>query len=1802
MTSVERHDVAVIGIGCRFPGGVNSPDSFWRLLRDGGNAVGDIPADRMDVDALFDPRPATPGRIMSRRGGFLSGLEEFDAEFFGISPREAERLDPQQRLVLETAWEAFEDAGLRMDALAGEPVGVFVGQWLSDFEARLFANPDDVDFHMTTGSGRYATSGRVSYAFGFTGPSLTIDTACSSSLAAVLLAARSVRSGESPIAVAAGVNVIMQPHITIAYSQSRMMAPDGQCKFGDARGDGYVRSEGCGVVVLRRLADAIAAGDRIYAVVRGGALNNDGRTSGSLGTPSRDGQRELLRRAYADAGVPPQTVRYVEAHGTGTRAGDPVELGALSAVLGADRPTHSRCFVGSVKTNIGHTEGAAGVAGFIKCALALHHDAIPRSLHFTEPNPSIPWAETPFEVPRATSAWPGDHSGLRIAAVSAFGIAGSNAHVVLEQAPSVGRIATTDESDIERAHALVLSARAPEALTALADAYAALLEGDPAPRLGDVCASTQRLRTHLERRAVFVAIDRAAMTDQLRRFGAGELDAASARGSTVAPNARKIAFVFPGQGSQWIGMARELVVREPAFREALTACEESLRQYVDWSLSEQLSADATSPAFRMDDIAVIQPVLLAVEIALAALWRSWGIEPDAVVGHSMGEAGAAYLASALSLDDCMRVICKRSALMRRASGHGAMAVVELAEIDAQHRIEQWTGRLSIAVCNSPRSTVVSGEPDAVREFLDLLEAEGVFGRQVKVDVASHSVQMDPFVPELVAEMRPVSARVSAIPLYSTVEGRRIDGTAMGAVYWGHNLRDRVRFGDAIAALLDDGVDCFIEMSPHPVLTQAIQQTCEARGKADVVILGSLRRAESEQASMVASVGALWAAGHPVEWRRVTPLSCDRSDLPTYPWQRKRYWHAAASVTASATDGTSRTMRHPALGTRLDLANPHLQAWRLSIDERRVPWMAEHRVHGATLLPATAVVELFVAAAATVFPTTAIELFDVSLDHVTYIVDGRADVQVECETRDGFAELALWAKVGDEWRCQARSRGRPIVEPAARREGADLFTAGKASTEFYGSLAKAGAAYGEALRGIAEYELDANTGVARLVPADAGVWPFCPQHVDAAIQLVVASSESMRRDGTLAMPRSIASVRVWPGPPMTVTARATWKQLRGGGSAADVVLADDEQVRLEIRGLALRELGADAAPIDPARWLYRVEWQEAERGPADRRGPWLIVGPGTAATELADGLGLDAVTASAIDGAILRGDGGGRPWRGVVLLVGGEDVTTESPANMLTAVEKNIRDVAAVVREIDRAATAQRPRLWLVTRGAQSVDASDAATLALSTTPIWGLARAVESEHADFFGGIIDLDAMRPVSEQAESLCAVVSGAFGEERWLAVRGAQVRVARLTRTAATISSHVWRTDGTWLVTGGLGGVGAHAASWLIERGARRLLIVGRATLPPREVWHSIGRESLEYGRIETLLELERMGAEVHYRSVDVSDPTALTEVLDRWREQSRPRVRGVLHAAGATGDQLLGRLDDETLQRTLAGKVGGAWAAHRALPDVEAFIAFSSIATVLATPGQGAYAAANAFLDALAHRLSAAGRHAVSVSWGVWAGTGFAASDGGRRTDEALARVGMQSFAPNDGLNALDVALRAGSPHVVVVPADWSRAPHLPLFAALRESLTDRTRASTESNEEFKTLVLDASSEQRRELLEATVLRHASSVLKTAAGRLDPARPLGAQGLDSLMGLEVRRRLEGELGLALSATIIWNYPTARRLAAHLAERFEDQIIPSPIVADATASQGSVEVGDELLSGIAAMSDEAVLAALRTPGAHA
>jgi acyl transferase domain-containing protein/SAM-dependent methyltransferase/acyl carrier protein len=882
LDQVERQKtepIAIVGLGLRFPGGANDPESFWQLLRDGVDAIAEVPPDRWDINAYYDADPDKPGKMSTRFGAWLADVDKFDPYFFGIAPREAASMDPQHRLLLEVSWEALEHAGQSPEKLMGSQTGVFVGISNSDYFRMVYADPDHIDTYAATGNTYSVAAGRLSYLLGLHGPNLAIDTACSSSLVAVHLAAQSLRNGECNLALAGGVSLILTPEVHINFSKSRMMAADGRCKTFDVAADGYVRGEGCGMIALKRLSDAVADGDNILAVVRGAAINHDGR-SGGLTAPNGPAQEAVIREALANSGVAPREVSYVEAHGTGTSLGDPIEVRALGAVLGQGREAANPLMIGSVKTNVGHLEAAAGIAGLIKAVLALQHKEIPPHLHLKTLNPFIPWADLPITVPTERAPW----VGKRLAGVSSFGFSGTNAHVILEEAPVLEHTLVGAERPL---HLLTLSAKSETALKTLSRRFANHLDSQ---QLADVCFTANAGRSHFSHRLAVVADSVPQAREKLVAFAEGRESLGVVSGNMIQPTPPEVVFMFTGQGAQYVGMGRQLYETQPVFRKTLDKCDELLRPRLNRSLVSLLYAQP-SP---LDETMYTQPALFAIQYALAELWKSWGIEPSAVMGHSAGEIVAACVAGIFSLEDGLKLSAERGRLMQTKSLAGEMVAVFADEARVAEAVAPFADKVSIAAINGPTNTVISGAPEAVRAVVEELRADGVKSKRLEISIASHSPMMAPMLDEFGRVAASVKHSAPRIAFISNISGQlMLDAPDAG--YWVLHIQQPVRFADSLKTLHEQGYEVFVEIGPRPTLL-GMGQRCWPGGEGAGLWLPSLRDGRSDWEQILESLSALYVRGASVDWDGFDkPYSRRRLPLPTYPFERLRYWTDAAQT-------------------------------------------------------------------------------------------------------------------------------------------------------------------------------------------------------------------------------------------------------------------------------------------------------------------------------------------------------------------------------------------------------------------------------------------------------------------------------------------------------------------------------------------------------------------------------------------------------------------------------------------------------------------------------------------------------------------------------------------------------------------------------------------------------------------------------------------------------------------------------------------------------------------------------------------
>ncbi len=1813
----EREPLAIVGIGCRYPGGAHSPEELWRMLARGEDAIAGFPEDRgWDLERLYDPDPDHPGTSYTRAGGFVRDVAEFDAGFFGISPREALVMDPQQRLLLEVAWEALEDAQIDPAALRGSRTGVFAGVMHHDYATGLQGQlPVDLEATMGSGAAGSLVSGRLAYTLGLEGPAISVDTACSSSLVALHWAARALRAGECSLALVGGVTVMWSPNVFVGFSRQRGLARDGRCKSYADAADGTGWSEGAGVVVLARLSDAQREGRRVLALVRGSAVNQDGASNG-LTAPNGPSQQRVIRQALRDAGLAPAQVDAVEGHGTGTTLGDPIEAQALQAVYGRERPAEHPLWLGSIKSNIGHSQAAAGIAGVIKVALALRHELLPATLHVDAPSRQVEWSSAAVSLLREPTPWPRGAEPRR-AGISSFGASGTNAHVIVEEPPVEGPPVAGPSVEGPPVAGSLLD---PEAATASAAAAPILrLDGDtPLPWVlsgrgaHGLRAQAARLLQHLGERPatsapeVAVALARRPLLErravalggreELLR-GVGALAAERAHPGVVCGRAARggVVFVFPGQGSQWEGMALELLEGSPLFAERLGVCERELAQLVGWSVVDVLRGREGAPS--IERLEVLQPVLFAVMVALADLWRACGVRPAAVVGHSQGEIAAAYVAGGLSLRDAARVVALRSGVLAKLVGAGGVVSVALGVAELEGRLARWGERLAIAGINGPGSTGVAGDREALGELVAELERDGVRVREVPATVASHCAQVDPLRAELLAALAGVTPRRGEVPFYSTVTGGLLDTVALDAEYWYRNTRQTVRLEEAVRALLAGGQRTFVEVSSHPVLTGGVQETVEdALGDGgEALVVGTLRRGEGGVGRLLRSFGEVWVRGGEVAWERVLAgAPASPAALPTYAFQRERYWIEPRAGAGDMALAGQAAVAHPLLGAAVALADGGwLFTGRLSLQTH--PWLADHAVHGMALLPGTVFLELALHAGAQVGCG---ELRELTIAAPLILPeDGAVQLQVAvgAPNADGHSAVAIHARAeedagaaldSDGWVAHAEGVLERTVETGhagrARQPGGDAPQpwppAGAQPLEveaIYDRAAALGLEYGPMFQGLRALWRDGEQVLAEVaLPRDrqteAAPFGLHPALLDAALHALGAAAPAAQ-DGShaeqLPLPFAWSEVRLHATGAAELRVRLT----PGADGGASLELEDASGAPVAtIGGLALRPVSPSAlgaARVGRHRALFHTHWapvaaaaglvgaRVAVLGPADEHLLGALAGAAVL-ERYDDAHGLQAACEQGEPPALAVID-----WDALTASAGARAEADATAAVAHAAVGRALA-LAQAWLGADPLADA---RLAVITRGAVAAhEGEDVADLAAAAA--WGLLRSAQSESP---GRIALLD----VDGEPSSWAALPAALACEEPQLAVRAGAIAALRLARAVRAASAPAGTPldptgappdpaggpldrAGTALITGGTGGLGALVAKHLVAaHGIGSVLLLSRR-----------GREAPGAGALER--ELAELGAEVRIVSCDVGDPAQLRAAIGAL--PAAWPLRTIVHAAAVLEDGVIESLGEPQLEAVLRPKLDAAWHLHElALElDVSAFVLFSSAAGTFGNPGQGNYAAANAFLDALATHRRAHSLPALSLAWGPWEQIRGVAIDQLDPVDQArFARSGFTPLADAEGLELLDTAL--GGERAVALPlrldlaALRARARAGALPALLRDLVRGHARVAAAGEEaRLRERLLALAPADRGAALLEVVRGEAATVLGHASARtVDQHSTFRELGFDSLSAVELRNRLAAATGLRLPATLVFDHPTATALA----ERLLAELFPETAAAD-------------------------------------
>jgi acyl transferase domain-containing protein/NADPH:quinone reductase-like Zn-dependent oxidoreductase/NADP-dependent 3-hydroxy acid dehydrogenase YdfG len=1435
--------IAIVGVGCRLPGGANDPEAFWDLLRNGVDAIHEVPADRWKVEEYFDPNPGAPGKTYSRWGGFMDNIDRFDPEFFGISPREAVHMDPQQRIFLEVAWEALEDAGIPPHTLKGSSTGVFVGTTMADYLQHHLrhGDPSDLDAYIISGNAMNAISGRLAYFLGTHGPSISMDTACSSSLVAVDRACRSLREGECTLAITGGVNLVLAPDLFVCMSRWGMLSPDGRCRTFDAAANGFVRAEGCGIIILKRLGAALADGDRILALILGSAVNQDGPSSG-LSVPNGLAQEALVRQALRSANVEPSALSYIEAHGTGTSLGDPIEVDALARVFQPGRNAKAPVALGSVKTNLGHLEAASGIAGLLKVVLMLRHRQIPPHLHLKQPSPHIAWDKYPFVIPTQLTNWE-PINGKRIAGVSSFGFTGSNAHAILEEAPEAKAAADGMERPLQL---LTLSARDEGALRALATGVEGVLTREPHLPFPDVCFTANAGRSHFDRRLSVLSSTAEEAREQLTAFLAGEAPVGLMTSRLSGSGKPKIAFLFTGQGAQYVGMGLRLYDTSPTFRKALSRCDELLRPHLDRPLLSLLYPQEKQ-ATLLDRTIYTQPAVFALGYALYELWSSWGLQPSFVLGHSVGEYVAAYAAGVFSLEDGLKLITERGRLMQAEPPGGGMVAVRAGEEQVRAAIEPYARTVSIAAINGARNVVVSGAISDMDAVVSRLAADGVRTKNLNVSHAFHSPLMEPMLSAFEEAVGDITLQPPAVRLISNLTGSVAKAEEITQPeYWRNHLREPVQFAAGIQTLAESGCDIFLELGPSPVLL-AMGRQCIT--KSNTLWLPTLRPGRDDWSESLSSLQALHHAGVPVNWKG---FDCDyprrRIQLPTYPFQREHFWFESRRDAAAAPRANrfpDRPGAHPLLGALL--RSPALKdtVFESQLSTLHPPFLADHRICGQVILPATAYIEMALAGAHHLFGEGMHSVESLSLREALQLDSGTpTSIQVVFQSKDeGSAAFEIFSALGDGQDADAvwtrHVLGR--VVNAAKLETAgvetiDLQAVLDRCTEFvdtkalYQNFNEQGCEFGPAFRNIHALRRGTMETLAEIILAEslgsgAALYRFHPALLDAcfqaAVQALPPGAHTTAEDEVL-LPVNIERVQLFRDVPTTLWSHA---QLRGTTDPEASVFTVDLKVYDlesrgfgEIAGLQLKRVKRrtldrtlEATEKD---WLFEIQWREAPRtkevmpGPTDllsQPGCWLVL-----ADELGIGESLRTRLASAGQRCVLALPGPSFVRRGddqfaldpanradFERLLNETGITAETPLrgvlhlwsldfpaiDAMTGEDlarSQLLGCGAALHLVQALASVKTDSplcVWLVTRGAQPVP-DELTPVNAAMASLCGLGQVIAAEHPELHCRCLDLDQQRTDDGGDVLFGEVARGDFGEDA-VAFRNRSRLVPRLVR---------------------------------------------------------------------------------------------------------------------------------------------------------------------------------------------------------------------------------------------------------------------------------------------------------------------------------------------------------------------------------------------------------------------------------------
>jgi acyl transferase domain-containing protein/acyl carrier protein len=1803
LEAAQHEPIAIIGMACRFPGGANNPAQYWEILKNGVDTITEVPASRGNWNDYYDSDPEVPGKMYTTKGGFLDiPIYDFDATFFKIAPKEAHSLDPQQRLLLEVSWEALENAGIDVTKLDKSQTGVFVGISGDDYTNahRKSGVLEKINAYSITGSVFSTASGRISYTYGLQGPNMPIDTACSSSSVALHLACQSLRSRESEVAMVGGVNLILAPDTHVCFSKLQAISPEGSSKSFDATADGYVRSEGCSMVILKRLSDALDAGDNILALVKGTAVNQDGRSNG-LTAPNGIAQQKVIHAALKNADLDAASLDYIEAHGTGTPLGDPIEMEAIGEVIKTKHTFNSPLLIGSVKTNIGHTEPVAGLAGLIKVILSLQHEVIPPNIHFNQPNPLINWDELPVKIPTQLTTWSRSEKP-RVAGINSFGFGGTNAHVIVAESPPVAEYQKSEKD--KPIHILTLSAKNENALTELVSRYIDYLSKNETDELENICYTANVGRCHFEHRLAVVGKSTEEIKKKLSKNISDNTDNSVYKSqNTDHQNANKIAFLFTGQGSQYVGMGEQLYETQPTFRKTIDHCNEILRDYLKQPLLEVLYPKDNQKSeiqnSKLDETAYTQPALFALEYALAKLWQSWGIQPTVVMGHSVGEYVAACIAGVFSLEDGIRLITKRARLMQALPRGGEMVSVLADEEQVRTAIKPYTQTVSIAAINGSKSIVFSGEGTAVQAVVELLQCQGIKTIMLQVSDAFHSPLMEPMLAEFERVAQKVTYATPKISIISNLTGGFVTDEMTSSKYWCRHIRQPVKFAASMETLHQQSVEIFLEIGPKPNLLGMGKQCLP--DDVEAIWLPSLRPNQAEWQQLLQSLATLYVQGVSVDWSSFDQdYSRRKVMLPTYPFQRQRYFletRFAKNSRGLAFSGSHICGLHPLLDQKLQTPLLKETLFESLFSRYSMPFLEEHRIFGKLVVSGATHISMLLGASELTFGTGGCVLEDILFPQALAIEDdGERVVQLaispdESGKEASFKLISFEKDSNHAWITHATGRMIPTSLstthyqlPIINLQEVETRCQQKINaTELYHIQQQRQIQLGPGYKWLESIQQGNKEAIAKIkLPeslAAKGIidkYQLHPGLIDSCFGLLTMTMD-IGVENTF-IPFSIEKIHFYQRPSShQLYAYASLQPDAYGKLIGDIQLFENEnKIIAEFIGMEGRKASPEALlrtlKTDFNHWLYDIAWlpkvRDSQPVPQQKPGNWLIFadkkGIGVKLSELLEAQGERCVLVS-VGSSYAKADEAhyhlnpAEPrdfqrilqeskisYRGIIHLWSLNATKEETDITLSALQEAQMLGCGSVLHLVQALAQANSfPRLWLVTQGSQPVSATP---LQVQQSPLWGLGKVITLEHPDLQCVRLDID-YNADSNDIRALFEEIVSPDNKEDQVAWRKGERYVPRLSKANLELQREIKiQPDCSYLITGGLGALGLKVVHWLVEQGAQHIVVTGR------------GGASQE---VQTTLAQLKL-ADVQIVQADVSRQEDVERILDTIKN-SMPPLRGIVHIAGVLDDGVLLQQTWERFSQVMAPKVAGSWNLHiltQHMP-LDFFVCFSSMVSLLGSSAQGNYVAANTFMDTLAHHRLALGQPGLSINWGPWAETGMAA-DLEYREQRRIAKQGLSSIAPDDGLQVLGELLAQNVAQVGVLPINWSKFFQQSLEEATSPFFEAMTRNVQSSNEPPQAALLkqleDAPASARRDIMMMFIRAEIVRVLELSSPeQIQPRKRLFDLGIDSLMAVDLRNRLKASLGHPLRSTLLFDYPTLESLVDYLIQElaFSDKI---------------------------------------------